>query len=194
MPFIPVREEIPRDDGTVTIIEEYKFVPQEGEDLSYFILHAKQKIKQEAATLIGNISWKLSRNEQRETLGIATLKDRAAIYAEIESIRQSSNKAEELVSNLTSYEDIINYSWEPTLVIVDPPYLLTHVEFIKRFTQEEYQNIVQATETNIAVKANWNIFFSADYVNFSDSKTIEGVNLLEAVGLIGAGRANEILT
>ena len=175
-------------------IEELVYVYEEGDDLSHFINEAVFRIKAEAARIIESYKWKIERLAQRELLGTATLIDRAKLFAEIESIRQSSNEAEALVRAMTDYNAIISYEWMPSINLFTPPTLLTHVEFIKRFTPEEYQGIIAAVDSNVVVKANWNIFFAADHVNISDPNTISGIETLEYIGLLNAGRAQVILS
>lgn len=181
--------EHPNGARVETLVYEYEV----GDDLSPFIEEAVFRIKSEAARAIESYKWKIERLGQRELLGLATLIDRSRLYAEIESIRQSSNAAEASVRAMTDYNEIISHYWTPNIESFVAPTLLTHVEFIKRFTPEEYQGIVAAVDSNVVVKANWNIFFAADHVNISDPKTISGIELLEYIGLIGSGRAVQIL-
>lgn len=189
MPYKPVRTDL----GEGKFVEELTFVFEPGDDLTPFKFNAINNIKNQAKTMIGALQWKIDRVTQREMLGTASLLDRATIYAEIESIRQSSNKAEETVNVLEDYDAIINFQWGID-VIVSVPKILTHVEFIKLFTKEEYENIVAAVETNSAIKASWNLFFLADYVNLSDQKTISGIMLLSEIGLLSSERASIILS
>lgn len=68
-------------------------------------------------------------------------------------------------------------------------------EMIRRFTVAEFTGILTAAKSNVFIEY-WVFRFNAltkTGVNILDPETIEGVNQLEAAGLIGKGRAAEIL-
>jgi hypothetical protein len=71
--------------------------------------------------------------------------------------------------------------------------VLTKREFLKKFTPTEYGNIKAACAANATVDYFWQLFTLAEEVNMSDPDTAGGIGLLEQAGLIGAGRAAEIL-
>lgn len=66
-------------------------------------------------------------------------------------------------------------------------------EFLKRFTPTEYATIKAATSANSVVDYYWQQLILASFVDLADPDTIGGVQALESAGLIGAGRAAEIL-
>jgi hypothetical protein len=76
---------------------------------------------------------------------------------------------------------------------------LSKLEFINLFTDAEYVGILAAAKASVAVEA-WlkkfemtSIDADGGSIDLADSRTIAGVQSLEAAGLIGAGRAAEIL-
>lgn len=71
--------------------------------------------------------------------------------------------------------------------------VLTKRGFIKRFTVEEYAAIKAMAAANSTVDYYWQMFLLADEISTADSDTINGLNLLEQIGLLQAGRAQEIL-
>ena len=71
--------------------------------------------------------------------------------------------------------------------------VLTKREFIKRFTVEEYAGIKAAAEQNATLDYYWQMFMLAEEINTGDEDTVAGVTILEQAGLIGTGRAQEIL-
>ena len=82
---------------------------------------------------------------------------------------------------------------------------ITVLGFRNRFTLNEkiaieYASIDKTTDTleqrfqSAALRALMADLISANYVDLARNDTITGVNLLETYGIIGAGRANAILT
>lgn len=71
--------------------------------------------------------------------------------------------------------------------------ILTKLEYLRRFTPEERVTIREAAKTNPVLADYLAMMELAEEINAGDADTIAAVNLLEAVGLIGAGRANEVL-
>lgn len=76
---------------------------------------------------------------------------------------------------------------------------LTKLEYMNRFTDVELASIYSAAKVHVGVEV-WLAKFNATTpdargysVYTNDSKTIAGLNSLEQVGLIAAGRAAEIL-
>jgi hypothetical protein len=60
-------------------------------------------------------------------------------------------------------------------------------------TADERKDIRAAAESNADVFDFMDLLSDAAYINLVRPETIGGVNLLEAAGLLGEGRANEIL-
>lgn len=88
------------------------------------------------------------------------------------------------------------------VIELDPPYIkrrVTKLDFINKFTDQEYVNILGATKQSLIVEAWWKKFelstpnLDGTSVDLDDARTIAGIQGLEAMGLIGEGRAAEIL-
>jgi len=152
----------------------------------------KARIKAEAARLIEATDWKLARAREREAAGWATLAEVDAVLAEREAIRRSSNAAEAAVDALTDVGSVQTFTWSID-VAVAAPRRLTHKGFSDRFTDAEMQAILAAAETNAALKTWWEMFKLARDINLDDPATQGGVQALEIAGLIGEGRAAEVL-
>lgn len=152
----------------------------------------KTRIKAEAARLIEATDWKLARAREREAAGWATLAEVDAVLAEREAIRRSSNTAEAAVDALTDVGSVQTFTWSID-VAVAAPRRLTHKGFSDRFTDAEMQAILAAAETNAALKTWWEKFKLARDINLDDPATQGGVQALEIAGLIGEGRAAEVL-
>ena len=152
----------------------------------------KARIKAEAARLIEATDWKLARAREREAAGWATLAEVDAVLAEREAIRRSSNAAEAAVDALTDVGSVQTFTWSID-VAVAAPRRLTHKGFSDRFTDAEMQAILAAAETNAALKTWWEKFKLARDINLDDPATQGGVQALEIAGLIGEGRATEVL-
>ncbi len=152
----------------------------------------KARIKAEAARLIEATDWKLARAREREAAGWATLAEVDAVLAEREAIRRSSNSAEAAVDALTDVGSVQTFTWSID-VAVAAPRRLTHKGFSDRFTDAEMQAILAAAETNAALKTWWEKFKLARDINLDDPATQGGVQALEIAGLIGEGRAAEVL-
>lgn len=152
----------------------------------------KARIKAEAARLIEATDWKLARARERETAGWATLAEVDAVLAEREAIRRSSNAAEAAVDALTDVGSVQTFTWSID-VAVAAPCRLTHKGFSDRFTDAEMQAILAACQANAALNAWWEKFKLARDINLDDPATQGGVQALEIAGLIGEGRAAEVL-
>ena len=152
----------------------------------------KARIKSEAARLIEATDWKLARARERETAGWATLAEVDAVLAEREAIRRSSSAAEADVDALTDVGSVQTFTWSID-VAVAAPRRLTHKGFSDRFTDAEMQAILAACQANAALNAWWEKFKLARDINLDDPATQGGVQALEIAGLIGEGRAAEVL-
>lgn len=71
--------------------------------------------------------------------------------------------------------------------------ILTPLELINRFTDQEAKMIIRISKNNEDVELWWIKYNKATYINLEDPQTIAGIQALEQVGIIGTGRANEIL-
>lgn len=152
----------------------------------------KTRIKAEAARLIEATDWKLARAREREAAGWATLAEVDVVLAEREAIRRSSNAAELAVDALTDVASAQAFAWSVD-VPVAAPRRLTHQQFLVRFSDAEMQAILAAQAAQPAVAAWLEKFRLAGYVNLLDPATVAGVQALEIAGLLGSGRAAEVL-
>lgn len=66
-------------------------------------------------------------------------------------------------------------------------------DFLLKFTTAEYAAIKAATLVNSTLDYYWQLFNVAGEIVKTDPVTIAGIQTLEAAGLLGAGRAAEIL-
>ena len=70
---------------------------------------------------------------------------------------------------------------------------ITKYQFMSRFTMDEKKTIFGLGSTNIDIKVWIATFNISDDIYLKEPDTIEGVNMLETAGIIGVGRAAEIL-
>jgi hypothetical protein len=70
---------------------------------------------------------------------------------------------------------------------------LTKLDFLNRMTAEERIGIRAAAAVSPAIADYMAMLDAAQDVDLTDARTIGGVQALEGAGLIGAGRAAEIL-
>lgn len=165
-------------------------------DLGKKLAAAKNKrkaaIKAEAEVLISATDWRLDRAREREAAGWATLAEVDAVLAEREAIRRSSDAAEAAVDALTDVASVLAFAWSVD-VPVPAPRRQTHQQFLARFADTEMQAILAAQAVQPAVAAWLEKFRLAGYVNLADPATIAGVQALEIAGLLGNGRAAEVL-
>ena len=78
-------------------------------------------------------------------------------------------------------------------VIEDTNTKITKLAFKQRLTQSERIAIRTAAATNPIVYDFLDIMDSATFIDLSRQDTIDGVNAMEAAGLLAVGRADEIL-
>lgn len=74
------------------------------------------------------------------------------------------------------------------------PRTLSKIDYMDRFADAELAAIYAAAKTSIEVEIWLERFKLAQDVNLDDPRTQAGLMALEAVGLIGEGRAAEILS
>ena len=70
---------------------------------------------------------------------------------------------------------------------------ITVLEFRSRFTDSEKIAITTAAESSVPIRVWMDDLASAQDVNLDDPRIVAGVHAMEYGGLIGAGRAAEIL-
>ena len=71
---------------------------------------------------------------------------------------------------------------------------LSKYQFLCRFTTAEKETIYGLENTNIGIHVWLETFRVCDEINLMEQNTIDGINSLEANGVIAVGRAAEILT
>jgi hypothetical protein len=71
--------------------------------------------------------------------------------------------------------------------------IITKLAYMNRFQDAELAAIFTAAKSEVAIEIWLEKFKVAEFVDLADPVTIAGVQALEAFGLIGAGRAGEIL-
>jgi len=150
-------------------------------------------IKAEAAQHLAASAWKLERASERERAGWVQLADVAAVLAEREAVRRSSDAAEAAVLALQDVAAVQAFAWAPDAVPVPAPRLLTHERFIQRFTPSEWEAMTAAARSNAAMDAWMRRFSLATFVSIEDPATVAGVHALELAGILAPGRANEVL-
>jgi hypothetical protein len=74
------------------------------------------------------------------------------------------------------------------------PQLITKVAFRFRMTDAEYVAILQAADSDYAVKAWVETFNMVSQVNLTDARTKSGLDMMVSKNLLTEPRANEILT
>lgn len=87
--------------------------------------------------------------------------------------------------------------WQAPIVPTPEPVLksvLTPLEFLNRFTNDEAKTILGLSKTNPDVELWWLKYNKAQDIDLDDPQTIEGVNMLETATILAPGRAAEILT
>ena len=113
----------------------------------------------------------------------------------------------ELQTELINAGGTVEYSNGTLTIKPAPPVVeevksvgLTKLEFMQRFTDVELATLYTVAKTNVAVEI-WLAMFNATTpdaqgysVYLNDPRTIESVQMLEAAGLLAAGRAAEILS
>lgn len=100
------------------------------------------------------------------------------------------------VAGITKAELEANYIWdsvEATFCNKPSNRFITKLDYMNRFTDAELATIYTIAKTNVAVEIWLEKFKLAAEINLDDPRTAGGVHALEAFGLIGVGRALEIL-
>ena len=70
---------------------------------------------------------------------------------------------------------------------------ITKLQFMKRFSAQEYAAIKAAAAVNGELDFFWQKFLMAQDIVISDPELIAGLNALEQAGVLAPGRAAEIL-
>jgi hypothetical protein len=98
------------------------------------------------------------------------------------------------VTHYTSRNAVTNF--EPWMQLPTTPALSTNItklEFLQRFTADERIAIRTAAKSNPALEDFMELLNAAQSVDTTFSETVAGLQTFEQVGLLAAGRANQIL-
>lgn len=92
--------------------------------------------------------------------------------------------------------DLNKWAWNPSVLDWHERTdgrLLASIDFMQRFADAELVAIYTAARQVVAIEVWLEKFRTVDVVNLDSAATIDGVQALEAAGLLAAGRAAEIL-
>lgn len=91
--------------------------------------------------------------------------------------------------------DLTRVEWTPSIASFTPrpQHVLTKLEYLRRFTQEERIAIRAAAKQSAQLEDYLSMLELAQDVTLSDPDTQGAVQMLEHAGLIAPGRAAEIL-
>ena len=106
----------------------------------------------------------------------------------------SSQVVEQINDQAYPLVDYAHTEWTPDAPVVAPINIkLTKLEYLRRFTVEERVAIRGAATQNPVLADYLQLMELAQEINTGDADTVAAVTMLEQVGLIAAGRAQEIL-
>jgi hypothetical protein len=88
---------------------------------------------------------------------------------------------------------IIGFEQVATSVPPHIPFVVDKTNFLERFTDTELATILTTAKTQIAIEVYVKRLNEAPTVDIAAPRTIAGVKQLETYGLIGVGRADQIL-
>jgi hypothetical protein len=94
----------------------------------------------------------------------------------------------------TDLESTYTWSKESCSFELIPKRVITKLDYMNRFTDTELATIYTVAKTNVAIEVWLEKFKLSAEINLDDPRTIGGVQALEQFGLIGVGRATEILS
>ncbi len=151
------------------------------------------QIKSMVTEQIEALTWRIERAKERDALGASgeTLND---VLTERESLRRAGNRIEAEINALSTIDEVnaVQFAVKPEDSITIAR--VTRLQFLQRFTDDEMNGFVSAAKTNAALEAYLMKLQNAEGVLLTDPSTIVGVQALEMMQIIGAGRAQEILT
>lgn len=149
-------------------------------------------IKFQVKQLLENSAWRAERAAERDLLGIDG-ETPQQVYAYREAVRQAGDRAERELETLDNVDDINAYQFD--IRQSDYPIIahLTHLQFLRRFNAEERAKITQLRAKSPQINDYFTLLELAKFVNPYDPDVVLGVNTLEQMGIIGQGRAGQIL-
>jgi len=92
--------------------------------------------------------------------------------------------------------DLTRYEWHPgSLAFIESHAgsILSRLAFMRRFTDKELEDLYSLETTQIKIKVWLEKYKAATDIDLTDPDIVSGVHGLEAMGIIGAGRAAEVL-
>lgn len=185
--------DMPTDiSGDLRYLDDKKPIPAPAQDIERVKQDKINSVKQQAASMIDATDWQLERAQERDALGIDA-DTPIAVYTQREAIRRASNRAELEIDILEDAYAINDYQLSVEPQDYPAVHVLTHLQFLRRFSVQERANITAASEANAAINDYMSMLNLAKFVNIKDSDVILGVNLLEQATIIGKGRAAQIL-
>ena len=149
-------------------------------------------IKAQASAAIAAMAWRIERAEERDRLGLPgeTVEQ---VLLEREAIRRASNRCEAEIEAALDVQAVQAVQFAVTDADRATPARLTRLQFLSRFTEAEMTAILAAADQSPALKAALLRWQAAEGIVLTDPETIAGVQALEIAGLIGEGRAAEVL-
>lgn len=152
------------------------------------------RIKEGVAARLEGLVWRLERAQERDRIG-AEGETVADVMREREAIRRAGNRAEKELEALADVEAIQSFTWEVLPEDYPPNPVMTRLQFMRRFTDEERKTMRAARDSGQSqdLLDFWELMQIATDVRLVDPDIQLGVRLLEQSGLIGEGRADEIL-
>ena len=153
-------------------------------------------IKAAATSQIDGVAWRLERARERDTIG-AEGETVTEVMAMRESIRRASSRAEVEIMQLSTIDDVAAFTWEVTPADIPVCTRMTVYAFLRRFTNDESVAIDLAsygdTPAAAGVRRYMSLVTNALSIDLSLAELRDGVNALEATGILAEGRATEIL-
>lgn len=189
---VPV-DTVPDDVGSLYLDDHGSMVA----DPTILISRAKAAriadIKRQATANIEALAWRIERAQERDRLGLAgeTVED---VLLEREAIRRASNRCEDEINAAQDVDAVRSVQFSVTDADRASSLRLTRYQFIGRFTRAEMEGIASAADQNAAIKVLLLKWQTADGIVLNDPAAMAGVQALEIAGLIGEGRAAEILS
>ncbi len=150
------------------------------------------EIKRQAQANIEALAWRLERAQERDRLGLPG-ETPEEVMLEREAIRRASDRCEAEINAAQDIAAVQAAVFAVTDADRTSPARITRLQFLLRFTDAEMQTIVAAADQSPALKAALLKWQTAEGITLTDPVTQAGVQALEIAGLIGAGRAEQIL-
>ena len=150
------------------------------------------QVKRSASEQIDALAWRMERARERDELGLPGESVNDVLLAR-EAIRRASNRVELEIMIAPDIDTVSSAAFAVTEADRTSSQVSSRLSFINRFTDAEMIGMVTAARASPAIEAfllKWQV---ASNVSVSNPITQGGVQTLEVAGLIGPGRAAEIL-